>query len=254
MAGYTLADPPKDDLEKSKANGMHYQWGRKDPFAGSYSSTPTSYIGGLLSVSVAPKGMLNRYGPDGISYLDLSTETATQTLRNAYKVPLKCIMPASAQYGWCNSGAATIQYLWNDVNGKKGLHDPCPAGWRVIAKNDLNALSQKGNISGKQTPNASNGVTAVTDGGLYIYFEANGSGNASYFRFPGYRRTTSSYEFIGQRSIIWMREYSARGENNYYSNGFDLYYPANNKYNSYGVTQDFSIQDGQVTRCIQERE
>ena len=36
MAGYT--EVPTTELERSKANGFHYQWGRKDPFRSSYSS------------------------------------------------------------------------------------------------------------------------------------------------------------------------------------------------------------------------
>lgn len=254
MAGFTLSDPPKNVLDMSKANGFHYQWGRKDPFAGSYSAVNIEVISGLMSASVAPKGMLNRYGPDGISYLPLTTVTTRQTLRNTNKIPNDYIMLSQARYGWCAEDVSVIKTLWNDASGRKGMTDPCPAGWRVISNSQLKALSQSGSISGNVSPNASNASTAVKDGGLYLYFQQNGSGEASYFRLPGYRRTSDSFQFVGLRSIIWMREYTARGADQYFSNGFDIYYTSNGNCNMFGVSQDFSIQDGQVTRCIQEQE
>lgn len=253
MAGYTLSDPPKNTLDMSKGNGFHYQWGRKDPFAGSYSAVSIDIISGLTSASIAPKGMLNRYGPDGISYLPLVTATERQTLRNTYKMPTDYILLSLAKYGWCAENIAVIQTLWNDAAGLKGMHDPCPAGWRVVSNSDFKSLAEGGSVSGNVTPNAANPTTAVADGGLYLYFQQNGAGEASYFRMPGYRRTTNTFEFIGLRSIIWMREYSAKGVDSYYSNGFDIYYAGNGNRQSFGITQSFSIQDGQVTRCIQER-
>lgn len=37
MAGY-LDEVPETYVDKSKANGFHYQWGRKDPFPSSYTA------------------------------------------------------------------------------------------------------------------------------------------------------------------------------------------------------------------------
>ncbi len=41
-AGYITLPP--DELEKSKTNGFYYQWGRKDPFRGSYSNINISQV------------------------------------------------------------------------------------------------------------------------------------------------------------------------------------------------------------------
>lgn len=257
MAGFTWSDRPKNPLDMSKANGLHYQWGRKDPFAGSYSSTSVQKVTGLNSASIAPKNMLNRYGPDGISYLPLKTITSRQTLRNAYKTPSDYIMleDKKAAFGWCDDGVSVIQTLWNDANGLKGLNDPCPAGWRIVSVDHLKALTTSSSIVGSSTatPNAANKNSAVEDGGIYLYFQGAGSGEASYFRFPGYRRTVNSFEFIGTRSVIWMREYSAEGVDRYYFSGFDIIYEYN-RLAYFGVRPEaFSNQDGQVTRCIQEK-
>ena len=254
IKGYTLSDPPQNVLDMSKANGLHYQWGRKDPFAGSYSAISIGKITGLTSATIAPKGMLNRYGPDGISYLPLITETSRQTLRNTYKRPTDYIMLDKAAYGWCADNVSVIKTLWNDENNLKGLNDPCPAGWRVVSGTELGALAKSGSIYGQNvTPNAANPNSAVADGGLYLYFQNEGSGEASYFRFPGYRRTVSTFEFIGLRCIIWQREYSAASVDRYYSNGLDMCYNDREVRELFGIAQSFSIQDGQVTRCIQEQ-
>ncbi|WP_347396198.1 DUF4906 domain-containing protein [Parabacteroides leei] len=254
IKGYTLSDPPQNTLDMSKANGFHYQWGRKDPFTGSYSAISIDKITGLTSVTIAPKGMLNRYGPDGINYLSLITKTSRQTLRNAYKIPTDDIMLGNSALGWCAEDVSVIKTLWNDEKGLKGLNDPCPVGWRVVSGTELKALSKSTSISGNVTPNASNVNRAVADGGLYLYFENAGSGEASYFRFTGYRRSADTFEFIGLRCIIWSREYSAMGVDQYYSNGLDMYYNNAGTLLYFGIFQSYSIQDGQVLRCIQESE
>ena len=66
MAGYT--NVPSDPLGMSKANGFHYQWGRKDPFPSSYSASIRSEVSGVSEPLPVPD-MLNQYGPDGLSYI-----------------------------------------------------------------------------------------------------------------------------------------------------------------------------------------
>ena len=67
VAGYI--DFPPNELEKSKTNGFYYQWGRKDPFIGSYSNTKIERIPYTTIKSNAPtKGLLSLFKGDGITF------------------------------------------------------------------------------------------------------------------------------------------------------------------------------------------
>ena len=59
-AGYITLPP--DELEKSKTNGFYYQWGRKDPFRGSYSNINISQVLNTEIKANAPtKGLLSLF-------------------------------------------------------------------------------------------------------------------------------------------------------------------------------------------------
>ena len=125
MAGYTVVPPTL--LERSKTNGFHYQWGRKDPFPSTYSANSPSSI--TINSDQLTPGMLNLYQPDGVSYFVRKTLSVQYTIRQAFQNPT---VIASASYdSWCSQ---STEYLWNDSQGNKTEYDPCPAGWRVTSK------------------------------------------------------------------------------------------------------------------------
>lgn len=257
MAGFTLSDPPKSLLDRSKANGYHYQWGRKDPFTSSYSAISVISISGL-SGDTPPKNMLNRYGPDGITYQKLLYNTTAVALRTAYENPTVYNVSGTS---WCSNSESETATFWNNPNNTDGLkteNDPCPAGWRVASYLNFYALFQTSptDIPSKTypywNPNASNTETAEMDGGLFLYYDTNGSpGEANYFRMPGYRLNDDVFRWIGNGGIIWTREFG--GFTNY---AFYIRFAKDDntgKSKGFSICQSWVIQDGHTIRCIQER-
>lgn len=108
------------------ASGLHYQWGRKDPFPG--------YDGAVGTTAATI--------PNGIPVIPVST--AQYTIAQSVAQPTTFFK----NYGdWCsprndnlwgtpliasvsiNNGVST--YTYNNNYGSKSIYDPCPVGWRV---------------------------------------------------------------------------------------------------------------------------
>ncbi|MDB9151831.1 fimbrillin family protein [Parabacteroides distasonis] len=116
MAGYTVVPPTL--LERSKTNGFHYQWGRKDPFPSTYSANSPSSI--TINSDQLTPGMLNLYQPDGVSYFVRKTLSVQYTIRQAFQNPT---VIASASYdSWCSQ---STEYLWNDSQGNCSVLAAC---------------------------------------------------------------------------------------------------------------------------------
>ncbi|MCD8270441.1 MAG: DUF4906 domain-containing protein [Parabacteroides sp.] len=127
MAGYI--DFPPDDLEKSKTNGFYYQWGRKDPFIGSYSNTKISSIPYSTIKKDAPtKGLLSLFKGDGITFHPTGLVRSKPSYRVAYKDPANMYKSSNgSDYTWIDSETEEYKNAWG-AGTTKGLHDPCPAG------------------------------------------------------------------------------------------------------------------------------
>ena len=84
MAGYVDA-APDNYRDMSKTNGLHYQWGRKDPFPSSYTEKEIEKIDNKNSLT-PPEGMQNRYGADGITYVAVSYThlSLSERMENSY--------------------------------------------------------------------------------------------------------------------------------------------------------------------------
>ena len=100
--------------------GLHYQWGRKDPFPVSASVTDnmekTLYTAGGATTVDANK---TDNGGGGISI--------ATTVRN----PLVFYYLYTGSYAdWC-SVTTDGDTRWGNTPYVKSLYDPCPAGWRV---------------------------------------------------------------------------------------------------------------------------
>jgi len=107
--------------------GLLYQWGRKDPFPGSASTTneeePTIY---------------NASGSGSTSMIDKTEVSVTSNLPNAIKNPLTYYYGTDASsYDWYSSDGTYNEALWGgadktlSVPAVKTMFDPSPAGWRV---------------------------------------------------------------------------------------------------------------------------
>lgn len=106
-----LAANPGDEL----ANGLMYQWGRKDPF-----------MGGAFNSKQNNEKMYSTHPAD---YVDNSSEE--YDLLYSVKHPNTFICNAKGSSGdWLDE---PDNDLWTDITETKSIYDPCPAGWRVPA-------------------------------------------------------------------------------------------------------------------------
>ena len=98
------------------AQGLLYQWGRKDPFIGKEATTSYAW-------------------PTPVKFMDVFT-TETQgypAISYAVQHPTTFILRSPESWAWMNYK----QFVTNDVTykawvgDKKTIYDPCPKGWRV---------------------------------------------------------------------------------------------------------------------------
>ena len=228
MAGY-LDEVPETYVDKSKANGFHYQWGRKDPFPSSYTAKKIAEVTNKTS-STPPEGMLNRYGADGLTYIVNGSRSLNPGLQVSCQNPL-------LYYG---SWKGDSPKGWDETN--KTLSDPCPAGWRVPSKDDLNALVQGG--SSLNSTNIKNRATMTDDGGCLLFFDRK-DGHSVFLRFSGYDRSTTTFGFIGTFAGLYSRNKNG-------NNGWMFWFLINN--GEYKIRGDIYSSDAHQLRCIQEQE
>ena len=199
MAGY-INGVPGNDLEKSRTNGLQYQWGRKEPFTSSYSAVPITTIPSIDGDKPV-KGMLNRYGPDGLSYIKVEYFSAS-SLRDAYKYPHKKANDIGS--GWWTNDSDRDNFWGGTANTIKTVHDPCPAGWKVASNGSFDSFFVSGTRNSYNEPNISNSTTYRADGGFLCYYAGNKSGEQVYLRLTGYGPPNNGYRYIGQRLAYWM--------------------------------------------------
>ena len=249
MAGYTIA--PSDKLERSKTNGFHYQWGRKDPFPSTYSSkSPTSIK--VNSDKLTP-GMLNLYQPDGVSYFIRKSVSAQYKIRAAFQNPT--VTASAAADSWCSESS---DVLWNSSEGNKTEYDPCPAGWRVASKVNYQSFftsqsyTESENIETMNLANSS----LEGDGGAVFYFENQASGRSTYIRFTGYQQYANSFDFIGGMGNLWCREAKGGGDNGRHGYALSFILPNKVSYAMSGkrnISGAWATRDAHPLRCIQDR-
>ena len=99
----------------ARANGLIYQWGRKDPFMGS-----SSICNDVLAVATKdfPDYVTSDENKGTIEYATQNPMTFIGYDGDSYY--------SASKYDWYY---ASIEK--NRWNSSKGMYDPCPAGWRV---------------------------------------------------------------------------------------------------------------------------
>ena len=200
QSGYE--DVPATELEKSKANGLQYQWGRKDPFAGSYTNKSISSI--TISSTEPTDGLANLYGPDGYTFLPRKNVGSKVSVEEASKNPMTTYVVKPA---WCSTEAA---YWGNGTAGEtKTVYDPCPVGWRVPEGKNYYHLFTDTNYAGTSAGATSAAMNtksiSIADGGAVVYYNRV---NTTYFRFTGYQEFVDKFNFIGQKVNVWCRNRS----------------------------------------------
>ena len=185
--------------------GLLYQWGRKDPFPGSASTSantePTIYNASGTTGSTA---MVNK-------------ESAS-SLSNAIKNPLTfytgadwCTTPNDAFWGGADIGSPTV----------KTMFDPSPAGWRVPS------------LKGSASP-----WTKFTDSTFSWDYTNLGKTytDGSFYPAAGHRGYSSgALSYVGGRGGCWSGSH-------FLGDGYALYfyssnvYPASNYFRAYGFS------------------
>lgn len=236
MAGYLNA-APATDIDKSRTNGLQYQWGRKEPFTGSYSAESISLISNISGDNPV-KGMLNRYGPDGLSYIKVDY-VSISTVRDSYKYPHKKANRRSD--GWWVSDSNRENFWGGTTNENKTVYDPCPVGWKVAPVGSFNSFF----TGGTPSTNIDLSRTYGDDGGILCYFAGNQTGDRVYLRLTGYAPPNQGYKYIGQRVAYWMS-----------GSGYAFIILLNStltSINEYKLNSGSSRVDGNSIRCIQEK-
>ena len=268
LEGYTSV--PADEVAKSRANGLHYQWGRKDPFLSSYTTKSINSVA-IVSGSATPTdGLQNAYGPDGYTFFSRSSTStfSGDRLEYSFKIP-------TTVYDNMVIQKYVTTALWGASKSvSKTLYDPCPQGWRVPEYTTFLHLfsgTYAGNTSDVKTDNAAlrsvpasddagyadywkKGTDAgiYNDGGVLIKYDA--TDNTTYYRFTGYQETVNAFNYIGLFSNVWGIG-NLNGLNAY---GFSVNWGADLSMGTAiyarSVGRMWFARDAHNVRCIQEKE
>jgi hypothetical protein len=205
-----------------KANGLLYQWGRKDPFPGKAFSDNTVPIS-----TSSDFDYVKSISPNDIEY----------SIQN----PLTFIG---------NWNEAKNADLWgSDI----GLYNPCPKGWTIpkgLKSWNKGKYADDGDWSGITTRNFDQFSGKISG----IYYKENGN-NISWYPTSGRRLSDSGdIEWFGNQSFFfWSQtiEYVMTGT---YTNVFGT-----NSYSYYNITFGDYTQDGRAAsangfsiRCVKE--
>ena len=179
-----LSDKAGDAL----ANGLMYQWGRKDPFMGGafngkqdnekmYSTNPSGYVDNSKEI----------YG------LNFAVENPNTFICNA------------SDGDWLDYGSND---LWTDITVSKSVYDPCPAGWRVPAGGQYDDFSTNKNpwkISDTDELGRENFEVDRRRYGAYItYIDERQRENDAWYPCNGYLDNyTSSLQAMGELAFYW---------------------------------------------------
>ena len=97
------------------ALGLHYQWGRKDPFLGSASISSNTIAKSTITWPSAE-----------------SSDASVGTIEYAITNPTTFIKYNTNNWDWYYSDLPqTDNTRWTETTSPKSVYDPCPAGWRV---------------------------------------------------------------------------------------------------------------------------
>ena len=176
-----------------EANGLFYQWGRKDPFVGigaHGSSSKASVAGTAMSVSGA------------------AANSASEGIANPTKFYVGT--GSVSNYDWLTTSDVS---LWGT---SKTIHDPCPPGWRVpdykegtIYTTQAHTLEGFSYNTGTYSMTVGSAVFPLTG---YLHYS---SGNVSEYDTAAKAWTTHSSSGEKAGLAVWMSVTGAEESNNW---------------------------------------
>ena len=212
------------------AYGLHYQWGRKDPFittdkltyytefkdAGPFSGSITTYdINGERIVPVSVKYGSADFSKDTWACVKAKT---VGTIENTIKYPMNFLATSSAM--WLASG--TGDALWGNPNtkgdawpnpdqGKKSIYDPCPVGWRVGPAETFRVFTS---LPVTKTPYAKEGSVYG-----YEFYYTLSSNKTTWFPANAYRLANTGCISVSRSGGSWTNTFitSKTHQPNYFS-------------------------------------
>lgn len=188
--------------------GLHYQWGRKDPFTGSPVLTGTT--------TTLAKPIYNIDGEEGAFTSVFVPQTVDFTIAN----PTIFVSPGKDYDDWCSVPDST---LWGNGEGhvreglkyynlgEKSMYDPCPAGWRVppimaFSKFTSTGAAVMGNYGSTAVADRNgDGVVDTNDYNYGYYFTLAGTTTSF---FPAATRWYGAYGLLygsvaGHLGVYW---------------------------------------------------
>ena len=206
----------------SRANGFHYYAKRKDPFPSSYTSRKLkAEFKFTPEPDRPPRDVLARFKADGITWIIPSTTTSS-AIKDVYQDPLS--------YGTINSTS------WGAT---KTLHDPCPAGWKIPSKEQLQLLVDY---------NQSIPANIEEQGGILLKYD--NTDYRTYLRLSGYVVGTRQLNNVGYSGYI-MTWTNSKGSSQVFTVSRGNAVAGDSK--GIRFTSKY-FGDTHSTRCIQERE
>lgn len=238
---------PKDELERSRANGLGYSHGRKDPSPGSFSKKKLNKV--TVTEGVVD-GLLNMYGPDGYTVIsrDMKASGAQNELWTFTNI---------LGWGYCQTT------YWS--GNEKTFYDPSPQGWRVPSYQTLLNFFSNRSYTGTNTIDTSisansalNGKDAgkdntVANGGALIQYGTTDQ-EVTYVRLTGYRRDKDSFEGINSFVALWAREHNSSRNTQAWSFAVNNTGTIVSKTYCTDLTSKWMRSDAHQVRCIQEIE
>ena len=213
------------------ALGLHYQWGRKDPFLGSSSISGRSEV---KSTITWPSAVTSNSSNGTIEYAISQPTTFIKENINTYN------------YDWYYTGSSTGNTRWTTSDKTKSVYDPCPSGWRVPDGGNNGVWSK---ALGSSSPLKDSSVYDSTNYGMNLSGKF-GSASTIWYPVSGYRVDYNGAEGLvnpGFSGGCWSASYND-GSSGY---AYYLYILS-----EYGSRVDPSISSdcacGHPVRCIQE--
>lgn len=170
--GATSATP--GDIE---AYGLFYQWGRKDPFLGSYENLSTHQVEMVASTLEWPSPVASDPSRGTIGF---TTQNPTTFL--------------TATSDWLNTPNAD---LWKS---KKTMYDPCPPGWRVP---DEEGENEEKSIWMKAIGNKGMSIEFDDDKSGVNFTGKFGGAASIWYPASGYLKKNGIFDFLYEDAGWW---------------------------------------------------
>lgn len=166
--------------------GLHYQWGRKDPFLSGNSISTNTQAASTIT------------WPNAVS-----STSSTGTTAYAVSHPTTFIGSNSSNYDWYYTGnSSTDNTRWQTLDKTKGLYDPCPPGYRVPDGGNNGVWAAAFGVSGNFTASSNSDSIKL---GMDFGKDGKRLGSASSIWYPsaGNHSPTGSLVNVGWFGRYW---------------------------------------------------